>query len=118
MMIRTSLLLFALLCVRHASAQVVTIDAGMTRAEVIAKLGPPLSIRSFESHTYLLYKNGCEKKCGMNDLVVLDSNKVVDAVFRAANRKYSGTSSSPTMISADAAKKSKPAPAAMKKPPN
>src|SRR6478752_7944511 len=75
-----------------------TIDPGMTRAQVVAKLGEPLSARTYQGHTYLLYKNGCEKKCGMNDLVVLDSGKVIDAVFRSPNRKYSGTSSSPRMI--------------------
>jgi len=82
-----------------------TIDPGMSREQVVAKLGQPLSVRSYEGHTYLLYKNGCEKKCGMNDLVVLDSGKVVDAVFRSSNRKYSGTSSSPHMISAAEARK-------------
>jgi len=76
-----------------------TIDPGMTREQVVAKLGEPLSVRSYDGHTYLLYKNGCEKTCGMNDLVVLDSGKVVDAVFRAPGRKYSGTSSSPRMFS-------------------
>ena len=81
-----------------------TIDPGMTREQVVAKIGEPLSSRSYEGFTYLLYKNGCEKKCGMNDLVVLDSGKVVDAVFRAKNRTYSGTSSSPRMISAADAK--------------
>ncbi len=60
---------------------VVTIDPGMTATQVVAKLGQPLSTRSFQSFTYLFYRNGCEKKCGMNDLVVLDSGKVVDAVF-------------------------------------
>jgi len=60
----------------------------------------------------LLYRNGCEKKCGMNDLVVLDSGKVVDAVFRSHARKYSGTSSSPHMISAIDARKNAPASAA------
>jgi hypothetical protein len=53
----------------------------------------------------MLYRNGCEKKCGMNDVVVLDSGKVVDAVFRSASRKYSGDSSSPRMISAAEAKR-------------
>jgi len=81
-----------------------TIDPGMTREQVVAKIGEPLSSRSYQGFTYLLYKNGCEKKCGMNDLVVLDSGKVVDAVFRAKNRTYSGTSSSPRMISAADAK--------------
>ncbi|MGH7617216.1 MAG: hypothetical protein ACREPM_08320 [Gemmatimonadaceae bacterium] len=80
-------------------AQGVTIDPGMSREQVMAKLGEPLSARTYDGHTYLLYKNGCEKTCGMNDLVVLDSGKVVDAVFRAPDRKYSGTSSSPRMIS-------------------
>ncbi len=77
-----------------------TIDPGMTQEQVVAKLGKPLSSRSYDGYTYLFYRNGCEKKCGMNDLVVLDSGKVVDAVFRSANRHYSGTSSSPRMISA------------------
>jgi len=88
----------------------VTIDPGMSREQVVAKLGEPLSARSYDGHTYLLYRNGCEKKCGMNDLVVLDSGKVVDAVFRSSNRKYSGTSSSPHMISAVEARKGAGAP--------
>ena len=75
-----------------------TIDPGMTRAQVVAKLGEPMSTRSYDGHTYLLYKNGCERSCGMSDLVVLDSDKVVDAIFRSDARHYSGTSSSPRMI--------------------
>jgi hypothetical protein len=82
-----------------------TIDPGMTRAQVVAKLGEPLSARTYQGHTYLLYKNGCERKCGMNDLVVLDSDKVIDAVFRSRARQYSGTSSSPRMIPASDAKR-------------
>ena len=83
-----------------AQTTVATIDPGMTRDQVVAKLGEPLSSRSFQAYTYLLYKNGCEKTCGMNDLVVLDSGKVIDAVFRSPARKYSGTSSSPRAIPA------------------
>ena len=99
--------LIAVLCVSASAlgAQTsATIDPGMTREQVVAKIGEPLSSRSYQGFTYLLYKNGCEKKCGMNDLVVLDSGKVVDAVFRAKGRTYSGTSSSPRMISAADAK--------------
>jgi hypothetical protein len=84
--------------------KVATIDPGMSREQVVAALGAPLSSKSYDGHTYMLFRNGCEKKCGMNDLVVLDSGKVVDAVFRSANRKYSGESSSPRMISASDAK--------------
>jgi hypothetical protein len=75
-----------------------TIDPGMTQAQVVAKLGEPLSTRTYDGHTYLLYKNGCERSCGMSDLVVLDSGKVVDAIFRSNARHYSGASSSPRMI--------------------
>jgi len=92
------------LAVTVAASQVVgqgppTIDPGMTRAQVVAKLGEPMSTRTYEGHTYLLYKNGCERSCGMSDLVVLDSDKVVDAIFRSNARHYTGTSSSPRMIS-------------------
>jgi hypothetical protein len=107
-----------------ASAQTATIDPGMTRAQVVAKLGEPLSSRAYESFTYLLYRNGCERRCGMNDLVVLDSGRVIDAVLRASSRHYSGTSSSPIMISMNDARrdKSRAAPIAVpntvpKKPP-
>ena len=107
----------------RAQEKVATIDPGMTRAQVVTRLGEPLSSRSFENYTYLLYKNGCEKKCGMNDLVVLDSGKVVDAVFRARARKYTGTSSSPRMITQAEANRgaarpaeSAPKPLTVKKP--
>jgi hypothetical protein len=117
--VRSSLVVAVLLAVTgslRAQQPAVTIDPGMTREQVVEKLGQPLSSRSFESFTYLLYRNGCEKTCGMNDLVVLDSGRVVDAVFRAASRKYSGSSSSPTMISRrDAARRpAKPAAPATK----
>ena len=82
-----------------------TIDPGMTRDQVVEKLGAPVSARSYAGFEYLLYKNGCEKTCGMNDLVVLDSGKVVDAIFRSAARKYSGESSSPRMITQQEARK-------------
>ena len=87
-----------------AQKAVATVDPGMSREEVVKALGEPLSSKSYDGHTYMLYRNGCEKKCGMNDLVVLDSGKVVDAVFRSPSRKYSGESSSPKMISAADAK--------------
>jgi hypothetical protein len=102
------LLLLLLLPAATLHAQAATIDPGMSLEQVVAKLGQPLSARHFESRTYLLYKNGCEKTCGMNDLVVLDSGKVVDAVFRSPAREYSGKSSSPAMVPPPAARKSRP----------
>jgi hypothetical protein len=108
------------LCAAVSAAQstTTTIDPGMTREQVVAKLGEPLSAHSFRSFTYLFYKSGCERTCGMNDLVVLDSGKVVDAVFRSPTRKYSGTSSSPRAIpAAVAAKRGSPSAAGSAPPP-
>ena len=116
-----SVLASALFATSAAAQAPATIDPGMTQEQVVTQLGKPLSEHSFRSFTYLFYKSGCEKACGMNDLVVLDSGKVVDAVFRSSNRKYSGTSSSPKMIPAAAAAKhgssaASPAPKPLKNP--
>jgi hypothetical protein len=79
-------------------AQVVqgSIDPGMSRTQVIERLGAPASERAMNGFTYLLYENGCERTCGMSDLVTLQGDSVVDAIFRAAERRYTGESSSPT----------------------
>ena len=84
----------------HAQERAGAIDPGMTADQVIAKFGEPATTRTFGSITYLMYKNECEKKCGISDLVVLDSGVVVDAVFRSPNHFYTGHSSSPDMITA------------------
>ncbi len=87
-----------------AAAQARTIDPGMTRAQVEERLGPPLTTRTTGASTFLFYHNGCERKCGMHDIVVLDSDRVTDAVFRSSERHYSGASSSPEAIPAAVAK--------------
>ena len=73
----------------------VQIDPGMTRAQVIERLGKPATERSSNGFTYLFFINGCERTCGMNDLVTLRGDSVVDAIFRAPQRSYSGRSTSP-----------------------
>ena len=112
-----SVLVPSFLATTAAAQAPATIDPGMTREQVVATLGQPLSAHGFRSFTYLFYKSGCEKACGMNDLVVLDSGKVVDAVFRSRARHYSGTSSSPKMIPAADAKKGDGAPLKTPEPP-
>ena len=89
------------------SAQVV-IDPGMPKAQVVARLGTPAVERTTGDATFLFYKNECHRTCGMNDIVVLDKGVVVDAVFRSAKRRYSGTSSSPRMIPAAEAIRARP----------
>jgi hypothetical protein len=79
----------------HAQSAAGTIDPGMTRAQVIERLGKPATVRSYQGSTYLMYSNKCGKKCGMQDLVILEHDSVVDAVFRSPDRHFSGTSSSP-----------------------
>ena len=90
-------LLFALVLASPLTAQVapVRIDPGMTRAQVIELLGRPATERSSNGFTYLFFINGCERTCGMNDLVTLRGDSVTDAIFRAPHRQYSGRSSSP-----------------------
>jgi outer membrane protein assembly factor BamE (lipoprotein component of BamABCDE complex) len=98
---------FAVLATISVGAQTVpTIEPGMSQAQVVERLGQPMGVRTYGSFTYLFHRNGCEKRCGMNDLVVLDSDKVVDAVFRSSARKYSGDSSSPRAIPASEARHS------------
>ena len=87
----------------NARAQGASIDPGMTREQVIAKLGKPISEHTSGSRTYLYYSNGDEKKYGMHDFVMIEDGKVADAVFRSEAHKYSGKSSSPAPVSAEAA---------------
>ena len=84
-----------------AEAQETTVDPGMSRAQVEAQLGKPLSARQVGSFVYLFYPNGAELRHGMHDLVILQDDKVVDAIFRSPRRRYSGASSSPTGVKAE-----------------
>jgi hypothetical protein len=83
-----------------------TISPGMSRARVVAALGRPATERTVGEFAYLFYVNECAARCGMNDLVVLRHDSVVDAIFRSPSRHYAGTSSSPAPIAAkDAAER-------------
>jgi hypothetical protein len=77
-----------------------TISPGMSRAKVVAALGAPSAERSVAEFRYLFYRNACGARCGMNDLVILRNDSVVDAIFRSPARRYTGTSSSPAPVSA------------------
>jgi hypothetical protein len=88
-----------------------TISPGMTRAQVVAALGAPGVARTVSDFSYLFYTNACGKKCGMNDLVILHGDSVVDAIFRSPGRHYTGKSSSPAPVSSEAAREKSAAPA-------
>lgn len=105
-------LAFVLLCFAATSARAQaakSIDPGMSQAQVVERLGDPTLSRSAGDFTYLFYKNGCVKLCGMDDVVILHKDSVVDAMFRSPERAYTGKSSSPKAIPADVAARTRPA---------
>lgn len=75
-----------------------TVSPGMTRNQVVAALGEPATARTASEYSYLFYANACGKACGMNDLVILRGDSVVDAIFRSPDRHYTGVSSSPAPV--------------------
>jgi hypothetical protein len=91
-----------------------TISPGMSRAQVVAALGAPTTERSVAEFRYLFYRNACGARCGMNDLVILRRDAVVDAIFRSPDRRYTGTSSSPAPVSAKDAAERAPTAGAVK----
>ncbi|MBM3906651.1 MAG: hypothetical protein FJ363_01100 [Gemmatimonadetes bacterium] len=103
----TRFLLLLTLAASPLTAQAV-VDPGMSKAQVVERLGAPAFERTAGSASFLFYQNGCERTCGMHDVVVLEKGAVVDAVFRSAKRRYSGSSSSPRMIPAAEAIKARP----------
>jgi len=72
-----------------------TVNPGMTRDDVVAVWGPPVVERQLGDWTYLYFRNGCERRCGTFDVVLLQQGAVVDAIVRGAGHVYSGVSSSP-----------------------
>jgi hypothetical protein len=82
----------------YSAADAVTIDPGMTREQVVARLGDPAAVRTAGDFTYLFFANGCPRTCGMDDLVTLQSGRVTDAIFRGLGRQYTGRSSSPVGV--------------------
>jgi hypothetical protein len=85
---------------RGAAAQAtpVSIGPGMTKDQVLQRLGNPSEESHSGSFTYLMYDSECGRKCGMDDLVVLEGGVVTDAVFRSGTRTYTGQSSSPSAL--------------------
>ena len=90
----------------QATVQSGTIDPGMSRAQVVERLGKPAASSARGQFTYLFYNNGeIEKQVGTSDIVILENDKVIDAIFRTSVRTYSGTSSSPRALTPEEAAK-------------
>ena len=84
-----------------------SIDPGMSETKVVERLGQPDLSRASGDFKYLFYHNNCGKQCGMDDVVILQKDSVVDAMFRSPERSYSGKSSSPRAISAEVASRTR-----------
>src|SRR5436190_10313048 len=85
-----------------------SIDPGMSEAKVVERIGQPDASRSAGDFKYLFYHNDCIRQCGMDDVVILQKDSVVDAMFRSADRSYTGKSSSPRAIPAEVAARTRP----------
>ena len=105
------LIALALLCVPSVLLAQAdnTVSPGMTRAQVVAALGAPATQRSANGFTYMFYPNTCGRSCGMQDLVIMKGDSLADAIFRSANRHYTGASSSPEEVAPAAAASRPPA---------
>src|SRR6266480_5510539 len=87
-----------------------SIDPGMSEAKVVERIGQPDASRAAGDFKYLFYHNDCIRQCGMDDVVILQRDSVVDALFRSAERTYTGKSSSPRAIPAEVAARTRPGP--------
>jgi hypothetical protein len=105
-----AVLLLAIPHLAAGQATPVAIDPGMTKDQVVERLGDPSEESHSGSFTYLMYDNQCGQKCGMDDLVVLERGVVTDAVFRSGKRAYTGHSSSPLALQPSAPSHFAPAP--------
>jgi hypothetical protein len=66
----------------------VNVTPGASRADVIAQLGEPVAERTAGDFTLLFYQSGCAPTCAVNDVVVLQGDRVVDALFSTIPRAY------------------------------
>jgi hypothetical protein len=104
---QTSKLLFlaaglAILPCAPAAAQ--TVRAGMTESQVRSTLGEPAATRrSDDGWSYLFYLNGCAVRCGSDDVVFLQGDRVVTAVFRTGRRRFAGPAASSVLEGSSAA---------------
>ncbi|HEU0299739.1 MAG TPA: outer membrane protein assembly factor BamE, partial [Longimicrobium sp.] len=67
-----------------------TIRPGMTTDQVRATFGAPATSRAAGDWTYWYYHNGCPVRCGSDDVVFFQHDRVVAAVLRTARRRFAG----------------------------
>lgn len=80
----------AALLAAAAPAAAQTIAPGMSSAQVQSILGAPVTTRQAGDWSYLYYLNGCAVRCGSDDVVFMQNDRVVTAVFRTGRRRFAG----------------------------
>jgi len=71
------------------------ISPGMSEADVRARWGDPVTVKTVGQWKYMYYRNGNERHVGWLDVVFLQGGQVVDCIARGAGHSYTGQSSSP-----------------------
>jgi hypothetical protein len=79
--------------VPYVSQDTGTLTTGMSERDVYALWGPPVAVRRLGEYTYLFFRNGCEHRCGTEDVVTLDNGQVVNAVVRWPGHNFLGAPS-------------------------
>jgi hypothetical protein len=87
---KAMLMALAAMSVAAAPAAGQTIAQGMTPAQVQSEFGAPATTRDAGEWTYWYYHNGCPRRCGSDDVVFFQNDRVVAAVLRTSRRRYSG----------------------------
>lgn len=67
-----------------------TIAPGMSAEQVRDRFGAPATTRTQGEWAYWYYLNGCPVRCGSDDVVFFQNDRVVAAVLRTSRRRFAG----------------------------
>lgn len=68
----------------------ITISPGMSTEQVRDRFGAPATTRTQGDWAYWYYLNGCPIRCGSDDVVFFQNDRVVAAVLRTSRRRFAG----------------------------
>jgi len=98
---KKAMLLAAALSAASVPAAGQTISQGMTTEQVRGQFGAPATSRAAGEWTYWYYQNGCPVRCGSDDVVFFQNDRVVAAVLRTSRRRYAGPRADDALRAAD-----------------
>ena len=80
-----------------------TISPGMSTEQVRDRFGAPATTRTQGDWAYWYYLNGCPIRCGSDDVVFFQNDRVVAAVLRTSRRRFAGPAADDALNAAGAA---------------